>query len=312
MEAQNQNGSQTPQNLPLLQKNITDTVMSRVKDLEEAGGIIFPQNYSAVNHIKSAWFDLQQTKDKDGRPALQVCTADSIANSLLDMVIQALSVSKKQGYFIVYGNRLEFQRSYFGTIALAKRVGMKDEPVANVIYEGDEFIYKIDPKTGLTEIIKHEQKLENIDNSKIKGAYAIVNLPSGKTQTTLMTIAQIRAAWGQGATKGNSPAHKNFGEEMSKKSVIGRACKTIINSSDDSWLYEGKRDEMDEKENPAELRDATKDAAGNKKPIGEIVDFEEVPTGNEKKAPDSPKATEQPREQQNNSNEQQAPAGPGY
>ncbi|MFK2681082.1 recombinase RecT [Bacteroides fragilis] len=312
MEAQNQNGSQTPQNLPLLQKNITDTVMSRVKDLEEAGGIIFPQNYSAVNHIKSAWFDLQQTKDKDGRPALQVCTADSIANSLLDMVIQALSVSKKQGYFIVYGNRLEFQRSYFGTIALAKRVGMKDEPVANVIYEGDNFIYQIDPKTGLTEIVKHEQKLENIDNSKIKGAYAIVNLPSGKTQTTLMTIAQIRAAWGQGATKGNSPAHKNFGEEMSKKSVIGRACKTIINSSDDSWLYEGKHDEMDEKENPAELRDATKDAAGNKKPIGEIVDFEEVPTGNEKKAPDSPKTTEQPKEQQNNSNEQQAPAGPGY
>lgn len=313
MDAQNQNnGAQTPQNLPLLQKNITDTVMSRVKDLEETGGIIFPQNYSAQNHIKSAWFDLQQTKDKDGRPALQVCTADSIANSLLDMVIQALSVSKKQGYFIVYGTRLEFQRSYFGTIALAKRVGMKDEPVANVIYEGDNFVYQIDPKTGLTEVISHEQKLENIDNAKIKGAYAIVNLPSGKTQTTLMTIAQIRAAWGQGATKGNSPAHKNFGEEMSKKSVIGRACKTIINSSDDSWLFEGKRDEMDEKDNPAQLRDETKDAAGNKKPIGEVVDFEEVPTTGSDKQPNESQSNDKPGEQQNNSNKQQASAGPSY
>ena len=32
---------------------------------------------------------------------------------------------------------------------------------------------------------------------------------------------------------------------MAKKTVIGRACKMIINSSDDAWLYEGKNDEMD-------------------------------------------------------------------
>lgn len=303
-------GANAQQNLPLLQKNITDSVMTRVKDLEEAGGILFPQNYSAQNHIKAAWFVLQQTKDKDNKPALQTCTAESVANSLLDMVIQALSVSKKQGYFIAYGNKLEFQRSYFGTIALAKRVGMKEEPVANVIYEGDNFIYKIDPKTGLTEVIQHDQKIENIDNAKIKGAYAIVNLPSGKTQTTLMTIAQIRAAWGQGATKGGSPAHKNFGEEMAKKSVIGRACKTIINSSDDSWLFEGKRDEQDREENVTEQRDAAKEAAANKQKIGEVVDFEEVVTGGEPKP--EPVKQPSPAPEQQNTNQQQTPAGPKY
>lgn len=305
------NGAQAPQNLPLLQKNITDSVMTRVKDLEEAGGILFPRNYSAQNHIKAAWFDLQQTKDRDGKPALQVCSGESIANALLDMVIQALSVSKKQGYFIVYGNKLEFQRSYFGTIALAKRVGMPEEPVANIIYEGDDFVYNIDPKSGLTEIIKHEQKLENIDNNKIKGAYAIVTLPSGKTQTTLMTMAQIRAAWGQGATKGNSSAHKNFSEEMAKKSVIGRACKVIINSSDDRWLYEGKRDEFDARETPSELRDAEKDTSANKKTIGEVVEFEEVKTGSEQPAT-AQQPAEQPKEEQSMNQAQAAPAGPGY
>lgn len=306
------NGAQIPQNLPLLQKNITDSVMTRVKDLEEAGGILFPRNYSAQNHIKAAWFDLQQTKDRDGKPALQVCSSESIANALLDMVIQALSVSKKQGYFIVYGNKLEFQRSYFGTIALAKRVGMPEEPVANIIYEGDDFVYNIDPKTGLTEIVKHSQKLDNIDNNKIKGAYAIVTLPSGKTQTTLMTIAQIRAAWGQGATKGNSPAHKNFSDEMAKKSVIGRACKVIINSSDDSWLYEGKKDEFDARETPEEQRDAEKGALANKKKIGEEVEFEEVKTGSEQ--PSAPKQeSEQPKEEKQSTNQAQAAtAAPGY
>lgn len=227
-------------------ENISEQVLSRIEQFQKDGSMILPKNYSVENHMKSAWLALQEVEDKEHHKALQICTKESIANSLLDMVLQGLSVSKKQGYFIMYGNKLIFQRSYFGTIALAKRAGgMVSEPVANVIYEGDDFQYEIDPKTAKVSIIKHSQKLENIDNSKIKGAYALVTLADGTTQVTIMSMQQIRAAWGQGATKGNSPAHKNFAEEMAKKTVIGRACKAIINSSDDAWLYDGKEDDAD-------------------------------------------------------------------
>lgn len=227
-------------------ENISEQVLSRIEQFQKEGSMILPKNYSVENHMKSAWLALQEVEDKEHHKALQICTKESIANSLLDMVLQGLSVSKNQGYFIVYGNKLVFKRSYFGTIALAKRAGgMVSEPVANVIYEGDDFQYEIDPKTAKVSIIKHSQKLENIDNSKIKGAYALVTLADGTTQVTIMSMQQIRAAWGQGATKGNSPAHKNFAEEMAKKTVIGRACKVIINSSDDAWLYDGKEDDAD-------------------------------------------------------------------
>ena len=227
-------------------ENISEQVLSRIEQFQKDGSMILPKNYSVENHMKSAWLALQEVEDKEHHKALQICTKESIANSLLDMVLQGLSVSKKQGYFIVYGNKLIFQRSYFGTIALAKRAGgIVSEPVANVIYEGDDFMYEIDPKTAKVAIVKHSQKLENIDNSKIKGAYALVTLADGTTQVTIMSMQQIRAAWGQGATKGNSPAHKNFAEEMAKKTVIGRACKAIINSSDDAWLYDGKEDDAD-------------------------------------------------------------------
>lgn len=227
-------------------ENISEQVLSRIEQFQKDGSMILPKNYSVENHMKSAWLALQEVEDKEHHKALQICTKESIANSLLDMVLQGLSVSKKQGYFIVYGNKLIFQRSYFGTIALAKRAGgMVSEPVANVIYDGDDFQYEIDPKTAKVSIIKHSQKLENIDNDKIKGAYALVTLADGTTQVTIMSMQQIRAAWGQGATKGNSPAHKNFAEEMAKKTVIGRACKAIINSSDDAWLYDGKEDDAD-------------------------------------------------------------------
>lgn len=227
-------------------ENISEQVLSRIEQFQKDGSMILPKNYSVENHMKSAWLALQEVEDKEHHKALQICTKESIANSLLDMVLQGLSVSKKQGYFIVYGNKLIFQRSYFGTIALAKRAGgIVSEPVANVIYEGDDFLYEIDPKTAKVAIVKHSQKLENIDNSKIKGAYALVTLADGTTQVTIMSMQQIRAAWGQGATKGTSPAHKNFAEEMAKKTVIGRACKAIINSSDDAWLYDGKEDDAD-------------------------------------------------------------------
>ena len=268
---------QKPQNLPLLQKDITDSVMLRVKNLEETGGMMFPKNYSAANQIKAAWFVLQETKDRNGKPALEVCNKNTIANALLDMVIQGLSVSKKQGYFIVYGDKLEFQRSYFGTVALAKQCGMQGNPVANIIYEGDDFEYRINTDTGLTSIVKHEQKFDNVDVNKIKGAYAIVTMPDGEKQVTIMSIAQIRSAWGQGATKGNSPAHKNFTDEMAKKTVIGRACKMIINSSDDAYLFDGKRDEFD-KPDATEVREASKQQL--KESIGEDVDFEEVVSEN--------------------------------
>lgn len=273
----NQNQGATQQSSAIAKyENVSEQVLNKIEKFQADGGLTLPANYSVENHMKSAWLILQSTTDRNGTPALQVCTKDSIANALFDMVLQGLAVSKKQGYFIVYGNKLEFQRSYFGTVALAKRAGgITKEPVANVIYEGDEFVYSIDPETARIKIIKHEQKIENIDNTKIKAAYALVTMPDGTTQVTIMSMQQIRAAWNQGATKGKSPAHLNFAEEMAKKTVIGRACKMIINSSDDAWLYEGKNDDMDI--DPAERQRENTVSAG-KQAIKDLAegDYEEV------------------------------------
>ncbi len=278
--------------------NISDQVLQKIQGFTRDGGLKLPENYSVVNNMKSAWLILQETTDRNNKPALEVCTKASIANALLDMVLQGMSVSKSQGYFIVYGNKLEFQRSYFGTVALAKRCGgITTEPIANVIYQGDEFVYRIDPKTGLFSIVKHDQKLENIDDSKIVGAYAITQLGNGKTQVTLMTMAQIRAAWNQGATKGKSPAHQNFAGEMAKKTVINRACKMLINSSNDAYLYEGKKDEMDT-DRTIEERNAAIEAAEEQVQV-DNVEYEEVAAQPAEEQPseqvvEAPESTDEP------------------
>lgn len=218
------------------ERNITDTVLARVQELENSNQLHFPQNYSYQNALKSAWLILQETKDRNQKLALDVCSKESVANSLFNMVIQGLSPAKKQCYFVVYGNQLQLSRSYFGTIAVTKRLkGVKDV-FAEVIYEGDDFAYEINLDTGRKQIIRHSQSFENIDNTKIKGAYAIVLLEDDTRVVEVMNMKQIKAAWNQGQTKGNSGAHQNFAEEMAKKSVINRACKPYINTSDDSDL----------------------------------------------------------------------------
>lgn len=285
-------------------ENVADQVLTKIKSFTTDGGLVLPKNYSVENNLKSAWLILQETTDKNSKPVLEVCTKASIANALFDMVLQGMSVSKSQGYFIAYNGKLEFQRSYFGTVAIAKRVhgGIVTEPVANVIYEGDEFVYTIDPKTGLIEVVKHDQKLENIDDLKIKAAYAIVTFEDGKTQTTIMTIDQIRKAWNQGQTKGQSPAHKNFPAEMCKKTVIGRACKMVINSSDDAWLYDGKKDE-DDVDVAQRQRDEEVNSHKALLDNAEDADYEEVQVGQQ------PQPQPQEQEQPETSSEEE---GPGY
>ena len=155
------------------------------------------------------------------------------------MCIKGLSLEKGQCAFIQYGNEVQFQEEYYGKIALAKRCGAGD-PQVQVIYEDDIFEYCINPTTGKKSVIKHEQKLQNIDNAKIIGAWCV--MPCGddsqEPKVEIMTMAEIRQSWMRGATKGQSPAHRDFPQEMAKKTVIGRACKLFYSTSDDAGIYE--------------------------------------------------------------------------
>ncbi|WP_144469060.1 recombinase RecT, partial [Bacillus pumilus] len=211
------------------QKNITDDVnnsLSRLKD----EGLVLPSNYNASNALKSAFFKLQELKDKDGRPALESCSRESIANSLLDMVVQGLSPAKTQCYFIPYGKQLQLNRSYFGTQAVLKRLTNVKDIWANVIFEGDVFDYEIDG--GREKLIKHETKFENRDKPII-GAYAVVKTIDDIELLTIMTRKEIETSWSQAKTKA---VQNKFPQEMAKRTVINRAAKNFINTSDDSDL----------------------------------------------------------------------------
>ena len=231
MNTQNQNPNTQ---IAEIKKDISTQVLAKVESFQKSGELVLPKDYVVENALKSAYIILSDPKNN----LLEKCDKSSVAEALLKMVVYGVSPIKKQCYFIPYGQKLECSVSYAGNIAIAKRYGNLKSIKANAIFEGDTFEFEVDAMTGRRKITKHTQTLESIGNPVLKGAYAVYELKDGTVDVEIMNIKQIQAAWGQGGSKGNSPAHKNFGDQMAVKTVINRACKLLISSSDDSILYD--------------------------------------------------------------------------
>lgn len=208
--------SQSAVALKRFQEETADMVLTRVEAMTDAGELVLPANYHAGNAVKLAWLYLQTVTDKNGRPAVDVCTRESICNCFLEMVIKGLSVGKKQCYFIVTGNQLSFWEDYRGKLMRTKRDTDIADVNAQVIYEGDKFAYSVD-ENGHYQLVSHETNLSNININKIVGAYAVVIKDDGSRYIEVMTMEQIRNSWMQGAAKGNSGAHTKFTDQMAKK-----------------------------------------------------------------------------------------------
>lgn len=210
--------------------------LSKQLNSKVQNGMSFPADYNVTNALMGAYLALKETEDKNGKPLLEVCTQTSIANSLMDMATLGLSVQKKQGYFIAYGGKCQFQRSYFGNMTIARRYGMKDVN-AEIIYDGDEFTYSI--VEGKKEFTSHKQDFKNIDTDKISGAYAIVTMEDGTKYLEVMNINQLKQSWKQGyGYKETGGTHQKFADQMAKKTVINRAMKQIINTHGDAFVQE--------------------------------------------------------------------------
>ena len=235
-------------------------------------GLSFPADYNPTNALMGAYLIMKETTDKNGKCILESCSQASIANSLMDMATLGLNASKKQGYFIAYGGKCQFQKSYFGNITLARRNGLKTIN-AEIIYDGDTFKYHIE--NGMKVIDVHEQDFMNIDNDKILGAYAVAIMDDGRKVVEVMNINQLKKAWNQrmgGLKEDASSTHMKFKDQMAKKTVINRLCKLIGNTSTDGNISEIS-DRLDE---VADVDMVAEDVAYDIEKNANTVDFEDV------------------------------------
>ncbi|MCF8012565.1 MAG: recombinase RecT [Clostridiales bacterium] len=283
--------------LAMIKKDTVDVVTERIREFQEGGEIDLPPNYSVENAMKSAWLELQGTKNKSGKPVLQSCSKDSIANSLLDMAVQGLNPAKSQCYFVAYGSKLVCMRSYFGTIAVAKQFAGAQDVYAQIVYEGDDFEYEIE--RGRKIISKHKQDFSNKVNGEPLGAYAVIVFEDERPDyVDVMTMEQIKQAWKQGQTykEGGGSPHNKFSEEMAKKTVINRTCKAYINSSNDSNLLVDSFNRVGQVQNEEKVQEEIEENANS-----EVIDIGPGPgEEDQEESPEEPKEEKGPEQEEEN------------
>lgn len=264
--------TENKQQVAVQQKNITEKVFAKIETFKLAGELRLPSDYSPENALKAAYLVLLETKTREGKPVMEACTQESIANSLLKMVVWGLSPLKKQCDFIAYGDKLSCDPEYTGNIALAKRYGGLKHHKANAIFNGDDFKFEVGVD-GRRRLIHHKQSLESIGGD-VMGAYVTYELEDGTQDMEIMNITQIRNAWMQGGSKGNSNAHKNFSDQMAIKTVYNRMCKLLIRASNDAPLMgDSSSDDNDHK--PDVMSESRQEIIA--KANAEEISFEDIP-----------------------------------
>jgi recombination protein RecT len=240
-------------------EKITTRVLGQIDALVNQGRLVLPPDYNAANALNSAWLKFQTIENRGKRPLIEkgqvtdIVTLSSVVNCLHDMVVQGLNCAKNQCYFIIYGDQLTCQRSYFGDMLVAARSRPGIDFYFNVVREGDNFQpTMIRNKDGLwIETLKiHDPMWPK--KGAITGAYCGIIAEDGSDLgMVLFDIERIKKSWAKSKTyrqfgqtqdgevtellSGDTP-HWDYADEMCLRTVIRRRCKPIINASGDEML----------------------------------------------------------------------------
>ena len=256
-----------------------DGALQQINKLVGDGTLILPPNYAAGNAILDAQLILM-----DKPEIIEGCTKESIYLSIKNMAQSGLSPSKtkQQCYFVKFGNQCVLMISYFGYVAIAKRVDTTIEDIpAHPIKKGEEFDFDLQPD-GYYKILKHKPTLTSMamKEDDCLGAYATIIYNDGKPSKSLVVSwDEIKAAWSKSPIKPidengklkKSATHWLFFNDMVKKTVVAKITKPIINTADDSNLFVQTIRAI-ELESETAKADADQDAAVASEPNGEIID----------------------------------------
>jgi len=267
------------------QKSLIEQMAIKVENFKRTKQLLLPENYSAENALKAAGLMLSEVFDKDKKPVLETCTAESIGNSLLKMVTLGLNPMKHCS-FQAYGNKLSCDENYQGKAMRAKRDAGVKTILSRAVYKDDveNFEVSIEANTGVAKVTKHETKIGASD-SGVAAAYCIITMNDGSVSTTIMDYGQIENAWKQRYGGKLSPAHINFPDEMARKTVEKRALKPILESLGDNHLF------VNEEVKDKPLEDIKQEVESQ-----EYVEFEEVQAEQEKDSVPEKKETPKAKE----------------
>lgn len=176
-----------------------------------------PKDFNKARFVQNAVALMNENKDLAKYPQAK------IVPGLLKGAYLGLDFFNKECYLIPYGQDLQFQVDYKGSIKLAKKYAVRpvDEIYARIVRDGDEFSEEVRDNEPIINF-----KPKPFNNGKIIGAFAVCQYKDGGSKVEVMSIEQLDAAKRMSKAQ-TGTAWKFFAEEMYKKTVIRRLCKGI-------------------------------------------------------------------------------------
>jgi recombination protein RecT len=201
---------------------------------------MFPnkENDTTKQNIISMALKLSETKDKTGRPAIEVCTKESVMQVAQEVIVKKLDLMKNQGALIVRGNKLMLQSQYQGNVARALELNPFLSHFNFVpIYKNDKVEMEIG-KDGSYGIKSHTTSFANIGNNNLIGGYVRAIKKDGSVyMTEVMTMEQIKIAWSKSSNSSLS-VHHAFPLRMVRKTILNGLCNWLINTTGEQEEYE--------------------------------------------------------------------------
>lgn len=223
---------------------VEEVALAKINQYMELG-LVLPQDYSPTNSLKKARLMLNDMQI-EGRPALEMCTKESVLSCLIEMVTKGYDVSSMQAYFIPRktknGYQMTLMESVYGRIARAKRASKNYKPIVQFVHQDDIFKYGIDVKTGYTVVEKHETCLENKDKPII-AAYAYVTDNEGNTEVVIMSQRDWISSWKKSAN--GCAVAKEFAEDMIFRTIVKKSTKKLVNAAVNAFIPTSNNDDDD-------------------------------------------------------------------
>lgn len=196
------------------------------------------KTFNAKQAIISMALKLKEVKDKAGRPAIDVCTRESIAQVAQELLVKRLDPLKSQVSLIVRGDKLSFHQQYQGAVKRALELNPFLSHFNFVpIYKNDKVEMEIG-KDGSYGIKSHTTSFANIGNNNLIGGYVRAIKKDGSVyMTEVMTMEQIKIAWSKSSNSSLS-VHHAFPLRMVRKTILNGLCNWLINTTGEQEEYE--------------------------------------------------------------------------
>lgn len=179
-------------------------------------------------------------------PDILACSEDSIRREVSKCAADGLVPDNKEATMIPYKGVLQYQPMVHGVIKRMKELGGVFNIVCNLVYARDEFVLdEADPDS-----LSHKADRFSQDRGEVVGGYVIFR-DEHKRVMHLETMSADDFEKVRRASKApDSPAWKNWRDEMYRKAVLRRGAKYISVNNDKIRALIERQDDMFEFNQP--------------------------------------------------------------